>query len=460
MAEQDGQTPQGEQGERKSKKGVFAIIGGGIAAAAFAAAKIAEVVNNSTGAMLNINELQKQVAGTEQTTVQTAEPERTTAQPEIVTEVLTTAPDMTSAAVLTETEALSSVITTVQETLSSAALTVPETTVISSGTAAAAPPKADDSVHADSVFRLKTIGSTGWKMRSINDAPQFFDYDEKTGTLYYMPDKAHIMAYSAADGTSKTVVDFSDKADSDNYVLGGIVVNPFNGKLYAMVKLNRDSVLYNISDDRIAVPALIRWNYNIADYRLYFFDADTVLMISQRYPIHYSYSLSDGKLRKQFEWKVEDGRPKSLYETDFRMPFLYHDCWYYAETTHFSSYYGTSLLIAKTVRLEPTDCKKLDTVMQGDKDSICGISVGTDALCYFDKQNKNICLYNPEGERKEGTLLADASNEDILLVDGSKIEETASGSLSAKVPVFLRIDNSRFVMYDASDSTLKLLYTE
>lgn len=390
----------------------------------------------------------------------TAEPERTTAQPEIVTEVLTTAPDMTSAAVLTETEALSSVITTVQETLSSAALTVSETTVISSGTTAAAPPKADDSVHADSVFRLKTIGSTGWKMRSINDAPQFFDYDEKTGTLYYMPDKAHIMAYSAADGASKTVVDFSDKADSGNYVLGGLAVNPFTGKLYAVIMLNRKPVLYNISDDREAVPDLGAWNYDSAAYRLVFSDAETVLVIDQREHEHVSYSLSDGKQKNHFEWKEADGRPKELGEMNFRMPFLYHDCWYYAEKTVFYAGSGTSLLAAKTVRLEPTDCKKLDTVMQGDEDSICGISVGRDALCYFNKQNKNICLYNPDGERKEGTLLADASNEDILLVDGSKIEETASGSLSAKVPVFLRIDNSRFVMYDASDSTLKLLYTE
>ena len=459
MAEQDGQTPQGEQGERKSKKGVFAVIGGGIAAAAFAAAKIAEVVNNSTGAMLNINELQKQSAETEQTTVQTAEPERTTAQPEIVTEVLTTAPDMTTAAVLTETEALSSVITTVQETLSSAALTISETTVISSGTAAAEPPKADDSVHADSVFRLKTIGSTGWKMSSISDVPQFFDYDEKTGTLYYMPDKAHIMAYSAADGASKTVVDFSDKADSGNYVLGGLAVNPFNGKLYAVIMLNRKPVLYNISDDREAVPDLGAWNYGRAAYRLVFSDAETVLVIDQREHEHVSYSLN-GKLLDRFEWMASEGRPKELGEMNFRMPFLYHDCWYYAEKTEFYAGSGTSLLAAKTVRLDRKECGKIDKVMQGDEDSICGISVGRDALCYFNKQNKNICLYNPDGERKEGTLLADASNEDILLVDGSKIEETASGSLSAKVPVFLRIDNSRFVMYDASDSTLKLLYTE
>ena len=82
-----------------------------------------------------------------------------------------------------------------------------------------------------------------------------------------------------------------------------------------------------------------------------------------------------------------------------------------------------------------------------------------DGLCYIDP-DRNIWEIDPGAERGGGSLLSTPESPDTLLVDGSRIENSASAYISQNVPCFIRIDNSRFVLYDADDGALKLLYTE
>lgn len=395
------------------------------------------------------------------------EPTATAAQTTIPAE--TTVP-AESAAGMTTAETTGTVVSEKMAAISTGSET--ETTASAADTTAssvqttAEPLQLDDTVKADSAFKVKDICRVTWNGNSAGDFPQFFDFDAKTGTLYVQSDLYALDAYDIQTREKCNIVDFSQQGDKG---LGGISVNPFSGKLYAMIQ-SKDTIgniFYDITDDQQISTIHTSWSYpngaegmfNSLSHLIDFRDENSFILFDERnnsWPCYAEYALKDGKCLAQVRWYP---KPKEVdVETEFIKPFLWKDCYYYVCKSE--PYAGSgSTFVAKTVRLNAEECKQKIMVYQGDEQDAPGLCVMQDAFCYIDKNN-NIYLFNPDGERSGGGLLSDGKNQDVLLVDGNKIEETATGHLSNKIPLFLRIDNSHFVMFDASDSTLKYLYSE
>lgn len=320
-----------------------------------------------------------------------------------------------------------------------------EQTAANTGTA----PAVDNTVRADRDFSVRTLAEIAKRKgyyESSYTSP-FFDYDPNTGLLYYVKDSTHIESCSVADGTVKQVADLTDKAE-----LKGLAVNPYTGKLYAAVVMPRSSQtsLYCITDDKLISDSVI-WDWSSSPVLADFTDRNTLLTMLG----HYTGTKINISTGESYTIDLQSQQGHTAWT--FTFPFLHDDCWYYlrADCGVLAQGPVTRLEISRSGQLFPSETMEMTEICRGS--GRFGICAGADGLLWFDS-DKNIYLCDPDGPRSEGTLLSGGENPDTLLVDGSRIQDTAENYLSKNVPLFLRIDNSHFVMYDADDSALKLLY--
>ena len=374
--------------------------------------------------------------------------EQTAAQTETQTETQTA--EMTLSA---GTESAAEVQTAaVTDTTAAAAVTEQAAvTGTAASTSAAPPPEKDLTVHADSDFKVKTLAEVqpaAWRYIPST----FFSYDANKGILYFLSDTAHINAYDLSADTVQEIGDFGDRTEAY-----GLAVNPFTGKLYAAVRSteNQNCVdLYDCTDDRIAAEHIM-WDTRTDHSNMILFPNKDTAFISVNTNDYGKYSLKDGTGEYG-----ENALYRDLVSNSYSavMPFLQDGSYWYLFLWN-DTYSGQFKMdAAKTRQILPSASVPLTNLTDWTKGS-CGISVDGDGLCYIDP-DRNIWEIDPGAERGGGSLLSTPESPDTLLVDGSRIENSASAYISQNVPCFIRIDNSRFVLYDADDSALKLLYTE
>lgn len=418
-------------------KGKFAIIGSVAAGIAGLAAFLVNITQISDWVEAKMGHESSIAEETVQTEAPPA-PVQTTESAAVFAEPETTAAQESASGTDAPAQETTSVSTAVTEEAAKPAETEP----------AAAPPAKDDTVRADSDFKLRMLAEV--HPASWHSMPStFFTYDENKGLLYFLQDTVHIASCDLATGIVQEIGDVGDKAEAL-----GLITEPQSGKLFAAIRRtdNRNYVqIYDCTEDKTVCDNAL-WLMQTGDSNTLYADRSRIYAFTSR---------NEYSIYKPGEGMTESGDTglyQSLQGNSYAaiMPFLYENNYWHAFLACDYDRTRYTLDVAKTTQILPSASCELTRV--AEIRGICGISAGADGLCYLDA-DKNIWQVDPEAERGD-SLLSASGNPDTLLVDGSRIENSASGYLSGNVPCFIRIDNSHFVLYDAGEDALKLLYTE